>query len=39
MKRQKPETIRSASSLSWDEREEMVKEYLAGDHNRSNGEK
>ena len=34
MKRKKSETSRSAGSMSWDEREEMIKEYLAGDYSK-----
>lgn len=34
MKRKKSETFRSAGSMSWSEREEMIKEYLAGDYSK-----
>ncbi len=34
MKRKKSESFRSAGSMSWSEREEMIKEYLAGDYSK-----
>lgn len=34
MKRQKEKKTRGVGSLSWDEREEMIKEYLSGNYSK-----